>query len=203
MVMRAFLLILAAPLSSVKIKTLIVAAAAAIAGLHATNLFWRRLESSRTAAAEWIWKTDEVREPAPVRFTAVRPFHLSQDLAGVRVKIFVDRSYRLFLDATLLGAGSQRPGAALDVYSLAGVLPKGDHRFAIEATSPTGIGGILFCLDAPGIRRGLIVSDGSWRVAGRPVWVWGRPPIYPWFFPALPRRLSASRAAVQQGFEPS
>jgi len=202
MLMRAFLIILNALLKSVKMKSLIVAAAA-LAGIRATDRFWSRLESCRTANAEWIWSTDFVPRPAPSRFVAVRSFDAVEPIPAARAKIFVDRSYRLVLDGALIGTGSKRPGDPLDVYDLSGKLPAGPHRVAIEAASPDGVGGLLFCLDAPGLRRGLIVSDGSWSVNGRPVWVWGRPPIYPWRFPPLPRRLRASRAAAQQGFEPS
>jgi hypothetical protein len=80
------------------------------------------------------------------------------------------------------------PGDALDVWDVSGRFPRGIHTLAVEAESPTGIGGILFARDISGHGLNAVVSDGSWTVDGRPAFVWGAPPMYPWGFPALPRR---------------
>jgi hypothetical protein len=198
--MRAFSAILGAVVRSVKGAAAVAVLASAVGAaalIRAVDLGWRRLESDRTGTARWIWNTRDVREPHAVTFRASRAFRLEAAAPVARVKIFVDRSYRLFLDGARVGTGGMRPGDSLDVYDLPGGLSAGVHEFTIEASSPTGIGGILFALDASGAGRDVLVSDQGWSVDGKPVWVWGRPPIYPWRFPALARAQSASRAAAQ------
>ncbi|HKB70259.1 MAG TPA: hypothetical protein VKH46_05400 [Thermoanaerobaculia bacterium] len=165
---------------------LLAIAASAAAAARAVDLAWRRMESSATGRARWIWATDDVRSPQPARFTASRSVALDADVPGARARIFVDRAYRLFLDGRLVGAGGMRPGDAMDSFALP-ALARGVHTMAIEAGSPTGIGGILFALDLDGAGRNAVVSDSSWKVGGRPVFVWGDPPMYPWGFPH-PRR---------------
>jgi hypothetical protein len=77
------------------------------------------------------------------------------------------------------------------------MLVAGSNRVAIEAASPTGLGGVLFAMDVEGFGRDALVSDGGWRVdlepsarerggRYRPV-VWGRPPQSPWGYPRMPR----------------
>jgi hypothetical protein len=188
--MRAFLLILIVPSLSVKrsvLAAVLAIGAASAAAVRAVDLGWRRMESSATGDARWIWSTDDVRSPAPARFTAMRSIALPADAPAARAKIFVDRAYRFFVDARFVGSGAKRAGDPLDIWDLPGGLGRGAHVFAIEADSPTGIGGILFALDVPGLGRGALVSDGSWTIAGRPAFVWGAPPMYPWGFPTLPR----------------
>jgi hypothetical protein len=189
--MRAFLLILIVRSRFVKRSVLaagLAAACASAAALRAVDLGWRRMESSVTSDARWIWSRDDVKTPAPARFTATRSIAVDADAPAARAKIFVDRSYRLFLDEKSVGSGSMRPGDPLDVWDLGGRLTRGTHLFAIEAESPTGVGGILFALDLPpGRGRGALVSDGSWSIAGGPAFVWGAPPMFPWGFPGLRR----------------
>jgi hypothetical protein len=109
----------------------------------------------------------------------------------------VDREHVLYVNGARAGAGVQRPGDALALYDLSPLLRPGVNRIAIEAGSPTGVGGILFSLDLDGLGRDALVSDGHWRVdlsadalaaGGRygPV-VWGSPPQYPWGYPAMPK----------------
>jgi hypothetical protein len=189
--MRAFLIILPAVVDFVKRRgllwlVLIVAAAAGAA--RAVDLAWRRLESSETGRAQWIWWGDDVKRPHPVRFTALRSVAIEEEVTDARIKVFVDRKYRVLLDGRVVGAGGMAPGDALDVWDVSGRFPRGVHTLAVEAESPTGIGGILFALDISGHGLNAVVSDGSWTIDGRPAFVWGEPPMYPWRFPALPRR---------------
>jgi hypothetical protein len=198
--MPAFLLILSSVLRSVKTSSvawLLAIAIAAAAAVRAVDLLWRRMESSPTGRAKWIWATDDVKIPHPVKFSASRAFVLDRQLGEARAHIFVDRSYRLFLDGALLGGGTKRPGDGMDEYDLAGRFTAGRHDLVIEAESPTGIGGILFGLDLTGLGRNFIVSDDKWTVDGHRPFVWGMPPIYPWEFPERRRVDSASRAATQ------
>jgi hypothetical protein len=95
------------------------------------------------------------------------------------------------------GGGAQRRGDPLALYDAAPLLREGVNRVAIEAASPTGIGGILFSLDLDAYGRDALVSDGLWRVDLSPEAVergaryaprvWGRPPQYPWGYPRMPR----------------
>jgi|PersoiStandDraft_1058852.scaffolds.fasta_scaffold40707_3 hypothetical protein len=199
MVMPAFLLILISALHYVKSGAALWLAAIAItaaATVRAVDLAWRRLESSSTGHAKWIWDAGAVTHPAPLRFTASRSLVIAEPVSWARAKIFVQDGYVLRLDGQQVGAGEMRPGDPLDVYDLSSAFPPGVHVFEIEAESATGIGGILFALDISGHGRGAVVSDGSWRIRGRPAWVWGEPPIYPWLFP-LEKTARAFRAAAQ------
>ena len=143
-----------------------------------------------TGPAEWIWYSSRVPKAMPVRFYAVREFAVAAAPARASARVFVDREHVLFVNGQRAGGGVQRPGDALAAYEVAPLLRTGVNRIVIEASSPTGIGGILFALAFDGQA---LVSDGRWRVdrdAGaltgqgryRPV-VWGRPPLYPWGYP--------------------
>jgi len=189
--MRAFLIILPAVVDFVKRRALlwlVLIVAAAAGAARAVDRAWRRLESSETGRAQWIWWSDDVKSPHPVRFTAFRSVAIEEDVTAARIKIFVDRKYRVLLDGRAVGAGGMAPGDPLDVWDVSGRFPRGIHTLAVEAESPTGIGGILFALDISGHGLNAVVSDSSWTVDGRPAFVWGEPPMYPWGFPALPRR---------------
>jgi hypothetical protein len=165
----------------------IAIAAAGAAAIRSVDLSWRRMESSETGRARWIWATDDVKKPHPVSFRASRSIWIDERIASARAKVFVDRSYRLFLDGDFVRSGGQKPGDPLDVIDLSNRLPLGAHELVIEAASPTGIGGILFALDLSAYGRNAVVSDSSWKVDGRPAFVWGEPPMYPWRFPRLPK----------------
>ena len=144
-----------------------------------------------TGAARWIWFRLDIKQPGPLRFYAERDFRLETVPASAKAKLFVDRRGSLILNGTRFPASEQRPGSRLKVLEVAPVLVTGLNRAVIEAESPTGAGGVLFCLDLPGGRS--VVSDGSWRVSlsqavlarggGAPAGVWGRPPMYPWGYP--------------------
>jgi len=175
-------------LKSVKRISVLWALAIATAGaaaIRSVDLSWRRMESSETGRARWIWATGDIKTPHPMSFLASKSILIEEKLASAKAKIFVDRSYRLFLDGELLRSGGQKPGDPLDVVDLSTRLVPGAHELEIEAASPTGVGGILFALDLSGYGRNAVVSDGTWKVEGRPVFVWGDPPMYPWGFPEI------------------
>jgi len=177
-------------LNSVKRISVLWAVAIAVAGaaaIRAVDLSWRRMESSETGRARWIWTAEDIKTAHAIGFRASKSVVIGEPIASARAKIFVDRSYRFLVDGAVVGSGGQRPGDPLDVFDLPGGLAPGEHELAIEAGSPTGIGGILFSLDLTGYGRNAVVSDGSWKSDGKPVFVWGDPPMYPWGFPALPK----------------
>ena len=173
---------------------LAIAAAGAIRGTlraHADR------ELSRTGNARWIWYTREIKEPAPISFVATRDVVLDTTPVRATAKVFADRWHVLWVNGRRVGSGRQRPGATLALYEIAPLLFRGANRIAIEAGSETGAGGLLFSLDLSGSGRNAVVSDVRWRVdpsrdairSGgryRPA-VWGRPPMYPWGWPRLPR----------------
>ena len=150
-----------------------------------------------TGRAEWIWYTQGMPQPAPLRFFATRTFVLPEKPGRALAKLFVDREHVLWVNGERAGAGGQRPGDPLALYEIAPRLREGENRVTVEAASPTGVGGILFTIDIQGLGRNALVTDGQWRVDPsrdaitvpgryRPV-VWGRPPQYPWAYPRMPR----------------
>ncbi len=182
---------LAAWTYAIAVAILAAAAGRSLFRAHADRL------SLATGPAEWIWYTGRVPEPRPVRFYATRDFDLPRAPARAFAKLFVDREHALYVNGRRVGAGVQHPGDPLAVYDLTRHLTGGLNRVAIEAASPTGIGGILFSLDLDAFGRDAVFSDGKWRVdlsaeairdggRYRPQ-VWGRPPQYPWRYPRLPR----------------
>lgn len=172
---------------------LVVAAAAARALVRAHT---DRM-SLATGRAEWIWYTSRVPQPRPIRFYAAQAFVLPEKPRRALAKVFVDREHVLYVNGERVGGAEQRPGDPLALYEVAPLLREGENRVAIEASSLTGIGGVLFSLDVEGLGRDAVVTDAGWRVdlsrdaiAGparhRPV-VWGRPPQHPWGYPRMPR----------------
>ncbi len=173
---------------------LLVAAAAAARALVRAHQDRMSLSTGR---AEWIWYASRVPEPKPLRFWATRDFELPRKPGRALAKVFVDSEHVLYVNGVRAGAASQRPGDPLALYEVAPLLEAGRNRVALEAASPTGIGGALLSLDVEGYGRDAVVTDADWRVdlepsalAGggryRPV-VWGRPPQHPWGYPRMPR----------------
>ena len=175
------------------LATLVLAAAAwrAVAQAHADRM---RLS---TGEARWIWFSAGGANPRPISFYATREFVLPRAPSRALAKVFVDRRHTLYVNGVAAGGASQRPGDSLRVYRIAPLLRPGLNRVAIEASSPTGVGGILFALDLDGFGRDAVVSDRLWRVDSssaaltsggrfRPI-VWGKPPQYPWGYPRMPR----------------
>lgn len=170
-------------------------ALAASAGLLA---LWRARQDRRslaTGSARWIWLTNQIGEPAPLRFRAWKDFRIDRALPPTApARLFVDRDWILEVDGVRAGSGTQRPGSALSQSDLARWLRPGRNRISIEAASPDGAGGLLFWMDLGRGRQ--IVSDRTWNVERLPAGsepkrraaVWGSPPMYPWRYPALPRR---------------
>ncbi|HKD18491.1 MAG TPA: hypothetical protein VKG23_11550 [Thermoanaerobaculia bacterium] len=172
----------------------IVVSAAAIA-IHRRSEDRRHGWSSRAA---WIWYARAGKKPAPLRFWAERDLALERVPERVEARFLVDPEFALFVNGRRVASGSCRPGDALRVVDLARDLRPGRNRIVIEASSPDGVGGILFLAEGPGLDPAAFDSGPDWRVArdpaelergeGRPAIVWGRPPQYPWGYPRLPAR---------------
>jgi hypothetical protein len=167
-----------------------VAATGAVFRMHADR------ELCETGDAEWIWFSREIRRPEWVRFYATRDFRLEKIPGSAVAKVFGDRRHVLYINGFGLGGTEQKPGDPLFLHDLTPQLRVGQNRVAIVLESNTGAGGLLFALDIAGVGRNVVVSDGRWRVdfseaavtaGGRyPAVRWGRPPMYPWRYPALP-----------------
>lgn len=175
----------------------LVVTIAAFAAVRATLGAHADREFSRTGQARWIWYSRDVREPRALFFVATRDVLLAQRPSRATAKVFGDRWHVLWVNGRRIGGARQRPGDPLALYEVAADLSRGVNRIAIESGSDTGIGGLLFSLDVSDWGRDAVFSDRRWRVdpdrrairSGgrfRPA-VWGRPPMYPWRWPRLPR----------------
>lgn len=173
---------------------------------------WALLREGRdqrqpAAGASWIWFSYGAEDPEPIRFFAGREFSWSGGAGNPsQALVFVDRRYVLSLNGSRVGAGGQKPGDNLDAYDVSALLRPGVNRVVLEAESQNGVGGILFSLTLPSGER--VVSDRTWRVSlleadlfskGASAIVWGRPPMYPWGYPAPP----ASTAAATKASRPT
>ena len=104
----------------------------------------------------------------------------------------MDREGTLAVNGAVVGRVSQKPGDPLARFDVAAHLREGENVVRIEAAHPTGAGGVLFALELPD--GSVLGSDGNWRVekippGGEPpraAAVWGKPPLYPWGYPATP-----------------
>jgi hypothetical protein len=161
--------------------------------------FHRRLEDREhrvTGRAEWIWYARAGRKPAPIRFYATRDVSLGSVPRRAEARFFVDPEYVLSVNGRRVDSGARRPGDSLAVLDLAPFLRAGANRIAIEATSPDGVGGILFSVAGEGLDPDAFASNALWSVSldpaavtqggAAPAIVWGRPPQYPWGYPRLP-----------------
>jgi hypothetical protein len=167
---------------------LLVAGAALLAGTRAM----RDRSHLVTGGARWIWFSLDIEEPKPVRFYARRDFTIARVPASAKALLYVDRRGVLSVNGSRFPAIEQRPGSPLAVLEIAPALVAGSNSLVIEAESPTGGGGILFHLDL--LEGTSIDTDASWRVGlseselarggGARAAVWGRPPMYPWGYPA-------------------
>ena len=179
----------------------LLAIGAAIAAASVLVAIHRRAEDRRhgwSGGAAWIWYARAGKKPAPLRFWAEREIALDRVPEQVEATFLVDPEFVLYVNGRRVDAGSGRPGDALRAVNLAPDLVPGVNRVLIEASSPDGVGGILFRAEGAGLAPGALDSGSSWRVAldrdelerggGRPAVVWGRPPQSPWGYPRTQSR---------------
>jgi hypothetical protein len=170
---------------------LLAAAVAAGAFAHAVGRALQDRRHLATGPARWIWWTDDLEQPLPLHFWAVRSFRLDS-APGARARIFADGAWNLWINGEKVGSGRQQPGDRLVTIDASGRLRVGENRVVLDVLSETGAGGILFALDV-GTSEHAVVSDGTWRMSpseaearagrGRAAILWGRPPMYPWGYP--------------------
>ncbi len=183
------------------------AAAAALLLFLLLNGFYRRELHHFTGDARWMWTTDDLHDPVPTAGLFFRRLKLARLPLSAVAKVCGDRQYVLWINGQPAVAGHNRPEFRLDVVDVTDLLVAGDNLIAIEARSPTSVGGVLFALDlrasAEGRRAGdpngrsCLVSGPRWRVLttwgeGPSVypkdgwsepWIWGQPPDHPWTYP--------------------
>ncbi len=169
----------------------------ATAAIRATLRAHEERELSRTGRAQWIWYSREVKEPAPIAFVATRDVVLDSAPVRATAKVFADEWHVLWVNGKRVGGGKHAPGDPLALYEAAPWFREGVNRIAVEAGSETGVGGLLFSLDLSLHGRDAVVSDERWRVDTSSAAIrsggryraasWGRPPMYPWGWPRLPR----------------
>jgi hypothetical protein len=145
--------------------------------------------------ARWIW-IERSPDPRPVHFSAVREFELASAPASAEARIFVDRSFQLWINGTRAGIGSQAQGDPAARFSVGPLLRAGTNAVGIVAESPQGLGGILFSLRI-GSGPPAVVSDGKWtidrsgsqltRATGTFATVVGKPPMHPWRWIGAPK----------------
>ena len=175
----------------------ILAAALVLAAASAGILAWRRSAVDRrhlaTGPGRWIWYSHELSAAQPVAFAAWKEFRLPDAPRGpLRALLFVDREGTLAINGTIVGRVSQKPGDAFAAFDAAAYLRAGENRVRITASHPTGAGGVLFSLELPD--GSVLGSDATWRVEKVPAdgtpphaaAIWGKPPLYPWRYPATP-----------------
>jgi len=176
-----------------------VAAALAGAAAAAGVVAWRRAALDRrflaTGPARWIWYAHDLPKPAPLAFTAWKDFRLAEaPPRPLHALLFVDREGTLELNGAVVGRVSRKPGDPFARFDATPYLRAGENRVRITAAHPTGAGGLLFALELPdGTQLG---TDGTWRLEKAPgtgkgeppraAVVWGKPPLYPWGYPAVP-----------------
>ncbi len=192
--------------------------AAAAALLLLLNGFYRRELNHFTGAARWMWSTGDLREPVPTAGLFFRRLDLTRRPQRAVAKICGDRQYVLWLNGQPASAGRNRPGFVLDVVDVTDLLVSGSNVIAIEARSPTSVGGVLFALDlfvtaearraGDPFGRNCVVSGPGWRVVTgwgegplevpvdgwKAPYLWGEPPDHPWTYPSPEVR---SRTIVQ------
>lgn len=166
-------------------------AARAVLSMHAERALLQ------TGDARWIWYSHDIPSPRWMRFHATREFVLDDLPARAVAKVFADRRHVLYINGFGMGGGEQKPGDPLFLHDLTPQLRRGENRLVLVVESATGAGGLLVALDISGVGRNALVSDGTWRVDLSPdaiqkggryqAAVWGRPPMYPWRYPRMPR----------------
>jgi hypothetical protein len=168
----------------------------AVAGVRGLHRFWTSALSHLTGPAQWIWSTDVLEELHPEAALFVASLSLDAPPPGALLKISGDREYVAYINGTLAACGWSRPGFRLDLFDVAHLLKQGRNVVAVEVRSPTPVGGLLLALDVDGVGQNVLVSGPAFRMRRRfdlsepgpadsrvPV-TWGRPPRFPWGYPA-------------------
>lgn len=156
---------------------------------------WARQLSHLTGDAQWMWTTDALERIHAEAGLFVTAFRVEHPSPSALLKVCGDREYVAYLNGTVAGCGWSRPGFRLDLYDVGHLLRVGSNTLAVEARSPSPVGGVLVALDVDGLGSNIVTSGRSFTFrraldltpprAGElraPV-RWGRPPRFPWAYP--------------------
>lgn len=178
-------------------RALVVALLATALVLVLVHRFWLKELSHVTGRAQWMWVTDQFHRVAPAGGLFVASFTLAAPPREALLKVCGDREYVVYANGTAAGCGWSRPGFRLDLYDIGHLLRQGENVLAVEARSPTPVGGVLLALDVDGIGANVLASGPAFVLRRRfslaarepddlPVPVlFGRPPRQPWGYPPL------------------
>lgn len=184
------------PARARRIVIIALVVAVGVGGL-ALHRFWMRALLHLTGDAEWIWVTDSLARIFPAAGLFVADLDLDAPPAEALLKVSGDREYVVYVNGSAAACGWSRPGFRLDLYDVAHLLRQGGNVIAVEVRSPTPAGGVLVALDVGGVGHNVLVSGPSFGLrpqfslagdtaGGGPAPVrWGRPPRFPWGYPAL------------------
>jgi serine/threonine protein kinase len=126
------------------------------------------------SSAAWIW-FDETRSSADT-LTLRRAFRKTFTIDGssverARLDIAADSSFIVWINGERLGQGDFLPHLRrVQSYNVANYLRPGPNAIAIQATSKSGLAGLLAQLTytCPGAASATVVSDKSWRAFRSP-----------------------------------
>lgn len=156
--------------------------------------FWLGQLNHLTGEARWVWVTQEIERPYPVRGVFAASFTVSQLGPGALLKISGDREYVARVNGIVAGCGWSRPGFRLDVYDISHLLRPGLNTLELEVRSPTSVGGLLAAVDLPAQGKNVLVTGRDFFLVQEkdqrfpPPVVWGSPPRFPWGYPRLMSR---------------
>jgi hypothetical protein len=168
--------------------------------VRSVHRLWMRQLYHVTGAAQWVWVTDTIERPHPAAGLFVGELELSSPPAHALLKVCGDREYVAYINGTVAACGWSRPEFRLDIYDVAHLLRQGENVVAIEARSPSPVGGLLLALDVDVLGRNVLVSGRDLRLRSRfslapkvvgsapRAVIWGLPPRYPWGFPVVTSR---------------
>lgn len=151
--------------------------------------FWLGQLNHFTGEARWVWVTQELERPYPVRGVFEASFTISQLGPGALLKVTGDREYVARVNGVVAGCGWSRPGFRLDVYDISHLLRTGLNTVAIEVRSPTSVGGLLAAVDLPAQGKNVLVTGRDFFLVQEkhrripPPVIWGSPPRFPWGYP--------------------
>lgn len=161
----------------------------AVIGVLWLHGFWLGQLNHLTGEARWVWVTQELERPYPVRGVFEASFTVSQIGLGALLKVSGDREYVARVNGVVAGCGWSRPGFRLDVYDVSHLLRPGVNTVSIEVRSPTPVGGLLAAVDLPGQGKNVLVTGRNFLLVQEkhrripPPVIWGSPPRFPWGYP--------------------
>lgn len=171
---------------------------------------------SATGSASWIWHPD-ARDTSG-RVYLAKSFMLPIAPSQATYLCTADNEYTLYINGKAAGR-SPGPGNVsewwrrLDEHNVLKSLKSGINVIAVEADNSGGPGGFLGKLELtlPGGETVNVITDEYWSSSierpdgwpspsvpiGKPAVNLGQPPTQPWYYPALPSKLSETAAELR------